>query len=195
VIPVEYILTEKGLEASILASQIQETKNDYHLATISMMPFFGAGSINNTGYLMVPDGSGATIDFNQPSPLTYTYDSPIYGRDEGTPIKQNRTVSNEVRLPVYGINRNDGGFIAIITQGDADAILNATISGVKHSYNSAYFEFRYRSSDSVQLKSQTWDSRYVSVYDSVVEVPDRFTVRYIPMGKDACTYTDMPISD
>ena len=190
-IPVEYTLTDAGLRASIIAAEIEEDKDGFFLAAIQLLPSFGAAGPDQQGYIMVPDGSGALIDFNQPSPSTFTYSKTIYGRDDATPLKQKTGSPSVVNMPVLGVNMPGGGFTAIATSGEANATVNAMISGVKQSYNSAYFGFVYRSADSVQMKAQAYDSRMITIMDTLREYPDTFTVNYTLMDKGQNTYSDM----
>ena len=66
-IPVRYILNDRGLNASILFSDIKENK-DNKLDTISFLPYLGAGDMNDEGFMLVPDGSGAIIYMNNGKP-------------------------------------------------------------------------------------------------------------------------------
>ena len=59
-IPVEYTLQEDFLEARIVTDEIVEGEDSF-VASISLLPYFGAGSQDDEGYMLVPDGSGSLI--------------------------------------------------------------------------------------------------------------------------------------
>jgi len=62
-IPVEYTLQEDFLEARIVTDEIVEGEDSF-VASISLLPYFGAGSQDDEGYMLVPDGSGSLIFMN-----------------------------------------------------------------------------------------------------------------------------------
>lgn len=57
-VPVLYTLDSFGLTASVLTSEIKESEKN-KITEISLLPYFGAASVNDSGYFLVPDGSGA----------------------------------------------------------------------------------------------------------------------------------------
>ena len=62
-IPVEYTLENDYLNAKVEMDSI--TENGVGLLTaINLLPTFGAGNWDDQGYLFVPDGSGAIVNFN-----------------------------------------------------------------------------------------------------------------------------------
>lgn len=117
VIPVEVKLEDDSLSASILVEEITEQEDsENRIAQISFVPYFGAVGPAEEGYAVVPDGSGAIIEFNQTGASAYTYSQRIYGRDFGQEIKSQSSVTQDARLPVFGINRNGAGMVAIIDE-------------------------------------------------------------------------------
>lgn len=62
-IPIEYTLRDDSLKVTIGADRIEEV-GGIQIGTIDLLPFFGAGSMEDSGYLFVPSGSGAIIQFN-----------------------------------------------------------------------------------------------------------------------------------
>ena len=45
------------------------------------VPFFGAGGLNDTGYALIPDGSGSLMTFNKEVKNLSQYIGYIYNRD------------------------------------------------------------------------------------------------------------------
>ena len=62
-VPVRYALNGERFDASILTDGILEYGTN-KIKSIEFLPYFGAGGMNEDGYLFVPDGSGALIYFN-----------------------------------------------------------------------------------------------------------------------------------
>lgn len=81
VIPLEFTLTEDALDVAILAGEIQETNDAYRLTTLSLLPYFGAAGSEEDGYLFVPDGSGALIEWNKTGGVLDDYSQYVYGRE------------------------------------------------------------------------------------------------------------------
>ncbi|MBO7252656.1 MAG: hypothetical protein J6V25_08515, partial [Oscillospiraceae bacterium] len=79
-IPVQYFLTEDGFQAEIVVDEIEGVGyNPFMIESIALLPFFGAGGLEDEGYLMVPDGSGALIDFNNNKQARQSYMEKVYG--------------------------------------------------------------------------------------------------------------------
>ncbi|MBR5859423.1 MAG: hypothetical protein IKZ05_05815, partial [Clostridia bacterium] len=73
----------------------------YTLSDVLILPFGGAGDVNNSGYMFSPDGSGSLIDFSDLS-SQFTNANNLYGQDYAyhTISGQNSEVA---RLPVFGV--------------------------------------------------------------------------------------------
>jgi len=61
----EYYLDESGLKIDLPANGVRFDEDKYTLNYIRVLPYFGAGNGTNEGYVFVPDGSGALLDFKQ----------------------------------------------------------------------------------------------------------------------------------
>ena len=85
--------------------------------------------------MLVPDGSGALIRFNNGKGRMAEYTQDIYGRDGAIAMKAQGPVVQTAALPVFGIQKNGQAFLAVIQEGDARARLHANVSGVTSEYN------------------------------------------------------------
>ena len=138
-IPVQYTLTEDGFQAEIVVNEIKGVgSNPYMIDTISLLPYFGAGGLEDEGYLFVPDGPGALIDFNTDKKTIQTYNAPVYGRNITIEAKKQESVRESAMLPVFGSKVNDHAFFAVITSGDANSTISAAVSKKDSSYNHVY---------------------------------------------------------
>ncbi len=148
VIPVRYTIDGEGLSVEIRASEIQELFTErYVLASVSVLPFFGAGGLADDGYLFVPDGSGALIDFNNGKESASAYSANIYGDDTAISRAYLTTVTESVRLPVFGIKNGDYALLAVVEEGDASGKISASVSRKGNSYNYVYSEMVFRRSE------------------------------------------------
>lgn len=144
-IPVVYTLTDGGLQASVQADQIEELWSEvYLLQGIDLLPFFGAGGLDDEGYLFVPDGSGAIVNFNNGKERFSIYNQMVYGSDNMVVRQTGSEPIQQISMPVFGIRKNRSGFLAVITDGAAEAGIKATVSKKSSDYNQVYSYMLYR---------------------------------------------------
>ena len=189
IVPMDVTLGENFVEVSVPVEEVESTGNEKRnttLMSISLLPFFGAGSAHDEGYFLLPDGSGALMHFNNQK---YNYDmyfQDIYGADQNYVQDVYRLVQEDVSLPIYGIKKNDQALLAVITEGAATARINAYPNGKRTSYASAYPEFTLRGSDSLYLNQAD-----VKVYYKDKPMADKVAVRFYPVDADQADYSGM----
>jgi len=106
----------------------------YPITNISILPYFGAGSTNDEGFMFVPEGGGSIINFNNGKLKQNWYYADMYGWD----LAESRdAVITETRnvFPVFGLANGNSGFISVIESGSEYAVINADISGKLGTYN------------------------------------------------------------
>lgn len=199
-IPVEYHLNEKGLVVDIVASDIMEGKEDlnYTLTDIALLPFFGAAGMDSEGYLFVPDGSGALIYLNNDKASYGAYSQMVYGRDTALVTEKISVETETARIPVFGMKDGENGFVAVISEGDTNATINAMTSGMINGYNNAYVSFRYRPfTRTTFLQGNTYaaDGKGGSVVSltisSVVPKVETYSIEYMLLSDENLDYVDM----
>ena len=161
--------------------------------TVSLLPFFGAADMEEDGYILVPDGSGALIYFNNDKASYGAYSQYVYGRDNGL-VTEALTVDTEtVRMPVFGITNGTDGYLAVITQGDSDASVNAMTSGVGNSYNNVYASFTYRvfTISTFLFGTGSVDTTNVLTLSEVENTMPAYGVDYILLSEEGLDYVDM----
>lgn len=126
------------LEGSDLVVEVPmdeiEYKEDYPLLYLTILPYFGAAGTEDEGYMLVPEGGGALINFNNGKTAQSNYYANMYGWD----MAQVRTaLVHETRtyFNVFGISNEEDSYICILEEGAPYASIQADISGRNHSYN------------------------------------------------------------
>lgn len=158
VIPVQYTLTEAGLRAEILFSEIEENGTNT-INRIKFLQYFGTAGEEDEGYLVIPDGSGAIVNFNNKKNSDgVMYAKDIYGIDYAKVTEAELETSREesINLPVYGMVKNGYGFLAEVVSGAEIAELNAATSGNRlvGAYNTINTTATYRVNYKVPLMGQ-----------------------------------------
>ncbi|WP_026653062.1 DUF5696 domain-containing protein [Butyrivibrio proteoclasticus] len=102
--------------------------------TVSPLPYFGAGGPNDKGYMLVPEGGGALINFNNGKTAQSSYYTNLYGWDMC--LSRDAVVHNtRAYYGVYGISEGNDSFICVLEGGKAYASVRADIAGKNNSYN------------------------------------------------------------
>lgn len=130
-----YRLEGNDLVVQVPMSEI-EFLEDYPIYTLTVLPYFGAGGMDEEGYLLVPEGGGALINFNNGKLAQSSYYTNLYGWD----MASGRTaVVHDTRayFNVFGIARQDNAFLCFLEDGASYASIRADISGRTNSYNYA----------------------------------------------------------
>ena len=102
----EYRLDDFGLSVRLPANGIRFNETLYRLEDITILPWMGAGSTENTGYAFYPDGSGAIFRFeDNQERKDLKIEGKVYGQDFAY---HSITGTNQeiVRYPVFGIVQN-----------------------------------------------------------------------------------------
>ena len=145
-----YALHDGGFTVTVPSADI--TGDDKTPVTdIALLPFFGCGGTKDQGRILVPDGSGSLIRFNNGKVTADGYEQKIYGRDLALSQQNQDAPSQPALLPVFGVGRNGSGFVASIDGGYASAYVMADVAGKTVSYNHVYGSFRVRAYDQVSM--------------------------------------------
>ncbi len=161
------------------------------VVTLSLFKDLGAGNRDEDGYIITPDGSGAVIKFNNGKTKSSEYNQKLYGKDIAISQDMAPAKTEQAYLPIMGIVKEDNALLAVVTEGSAYASARASINGQgATAYNSAWFDFALRSSDSYFMgQSNTALDAF-----EVNKVPESdITVRYYPMAKEDADYVDVAL--
>ena len=159
-IPVEIIAQNNGsLKTLIDVEKIQET-GKYKLFTITLLPYFLAENTKESGFIFLPDGSGAVMNFNNEKLNYAQYSTPVYGGDYGEIPDEKIVNAQRITMPVFGISSGKNGIFTVISKGAAQSTISATTSGIDSCYNAVCNSFEIRSTTTYSL-DQGWQGKKV----------------------------------
>ncbi len=186
VIPVTYTLKNDYLEAAVLASQLDEGENNY-LVSVDLLPYFGAATPKDKGYLFVPDGCGAIARFNNNAAPSEDYKKTVYGDDMGY-VSEGRKAKNEnILFPVFGTVYDSGSaLMGIITEGDAGAAISVKTGSSQTYFNTVNSQMTYRIYSTGESFYENDRTKTISTITHTPFGTERYAVRYYPLcGQDA----------
>ncbi|MFT3951854.1 MAG: DUF5696 domain-containing protein [Oscillospiraceae bacterium] len=195
-IPLVYTLDATGLTVSVDTANIVEKNNStvdgYRLLEVSITPNFGAAPTTDIagnpveGYMVVPDGSGAIINYNNGKGHYQPYIQQLYGKDL-TPVPATApAVTKQAYLPVCATVSGNDGLVMIATDGDSFASIQANVSGdktEKQSYNKVGYTFEVRSTDKYFMAGAGTEG--LNVIEKGDIKTDRIAVKFCPVSNDA----------
>lgn len=186
---VYFSLDEQGITVSVPADRIVQN-GENRIFSIVVMPYFGAASTSEEGYLLIPDGCGAIIPFEDSAAKeerVYSYQ--LYGnaeQDMNALIERDEQDIKNMMLPVYGICRENSGVLAAVSEGAENAVLNVVPNGYQcTNLARAYFTLNYIYTESLMLNGKT-----INQIMPTQELSDR-SIKYFILESDACEYSDM----
>ena len=186
-IPLRITIDENGINASVDCTKIvEESPEKWMIYCISLLPYFGAGGPDVEGYIMVADGSGAIMNFNNGSYSKLGYSSHIYGRDISKYLVSKPAESYPITMPVFGIKRANSAVCSIVTAGAAQSTFWCYPNGSISSYANIYAAFDLRETDIVVLSEDTNSASQSTLYQKGDISLDEIAVSYRSItGADA----------
>ena len=160
-VTVVYRLEGDDLVVEVPLDQISYNP-DYPITTLDVLPAFGAADMSAEGYILVPEGTGAIINYNNGKTTQNAYYANMYGWDWASIRKE---VVSETRMifPVFGMATEGSSFLCIIEDGVSWAGVNADIAGRNGfgSFNSANAEYTIIHGDSYDVSERTNNNVYM----------------------------------
>lgn len=191
IIPIMFTLKDEYLEVEVLIDSINEM-GESRVQTISLMYSFGAGNPQDDGYVLLPDGMGSLMPFNETYQNVSVYNGYVYAKDPTADVSLTAysygvDLTETIHLPVYGIKKNNGGYVAIITQSEANVSLKAYCAGMLNSYNFVYPTINIR--DSQTRRTGSGNSGAGVYYSDVL--PQNLVMRVYPLSGNNANYVGM----
>jgi len=187
-IPLQITLNQNGFSARVLVEKIKENSD---LFDLSVLPYFSAGYPDEEGYILLPDGSGSLMHFNNHRTTAADYRVQIYGRDALSSAVTKPQESKNANMPVFGFKNQNGIALAIIEKGAAQAAINAVPNEKNTPYAIAYPEFSLRGTDTVVLGENTGSAQSYLMYQEDDISIDGIDIRYVLVADDKADYNTM----
>lgn len=150
-VPVEYAVTENGFEVKVLSDLIESGSKDYHIQSISVLPYFNCGVVSDSeGYMLLPDGSGSIMNINQCDNAGYT--QKLYGLDLACENQETSVLMKNAAMPLFGYSSGGGSFLSFVEGAAPMAKVNAYRAGNTEYLAHAYTEFELYSTDSFTMR-------------------------------------------
>lgn len=154
-----YRLDGKDLIVEIPYSEIRY-RSEYPLTYVSPLPMFGAAGTDAEGYMFIPEGGGAIINYNNGKLSQSAYYANLYGWDYG--MERREAVSEtENAFPVFGATQGDAAFICIMEGASSYGGVNADISGRFNSFNTVYAQYNVIHAAQYNVSNKTAELVYI----------------------------------
>ena len=154
------------------------------MADFYLFPNLGAARSDTgvQGALLVPDGTGALIDFQSRKFVSSQYVAPVYGPDIALANGFDSTLRSEmektkVAYPVFGVIREGNTLLAILDAGETQASVVASRAGVQTGFNTVGARFNYRAKYKVITNSSTGDG-YLNYTSFAIREPRRVLYQF-----------------
>lgn len=158
-ISVIYRLDGSDLLVEVPLQSIRYT-SDFPPIRVNILPNFGAGGVSDQGFVLLPEGGGAIMRFNNGKAAQNSYFANIYGWDYAS---SRDAVVHEtgVRFPVFGMANGGSAFLCMMEGQAANASLSADVSGRGNSYNTASASYNLLHSDAFNVTDRTIETIYM----------------------------------
>lgn len=175
-ITVQYILEGAELLVKVPMEKI-EYNSDYPIVELSVLPYMGAANTEEKGFVLVPDGTGGIINFNNGKTGQQTYLSEMYGWDYG--VSRDMVVDeSKSTFPMFAVsNETDGdSFICISEEGSSYSSVKSDIAGKENGYNYGRFVYKMIHGEDMDISSKS--DTTVRSYESSLP-KENLTQRYV----------------
>lgn len=187
-VTVYYELAKNGFKMTVDCDKISVDGNAT-LTAVYLLPYYEAAFATENGYMLLPDGSGAIIDFGNKNLNLSDVAIPIYGNDEAITTKQKTEYAERATMPYFGIAKENKGTFAVIEKGDALATVYSTLSGRALPVSTAYCGFNLRPFEMITLQSVSTSTSY-NIYSSQ-HYKGEISVLYMLLNATDSNYSKM----
>ena len=162
-------------------------RDEYPITYLSPLPMFCAAGPDAEGFMVVPEGGGAIIRYNNGKLSQNEYSANLYGWDYGVERKEAPS-ETENAFPVFGATVGDASYICILEGASSYATIFADIGGEGHKngFNNVYARYNIIHAAEYSVSNKT--AKRVYVYEK--QIPDDcIRQRYRFIGSNS--YADM----
>lgn len=185
----EYRLEEDNLVVTLPTDSIEEHGGGY-IYRVQLLRYMGAGGTEEEGYMLVPNGSGSLINFNNGKTSSEDYSQFIYGIDALAMDYTVIDIGEDIRMALFGISRPDCGILATIEDGQSLASISASVAGKVNEYNFVYPTFSLRGTDRLSMFGTTGNEAELPILETNHYTTD-CTIRYTFLTEENASYAAM----
>ena len=158
----------------------------YPITQLSVLPYFGAGGPEDEGYMLIPEGGGSIIKFNNGKTRQNGYYADCYGWDYAM---ERKAVITETRAayPVFGIGYPDSSVLSVIEKGAEYAGITAEIAGKLGSYNYVRADYKMLHREQYEVTARSQSAQFV--YEP--QLPQNEYIEQSFIFVDSGSYVDM----
>ena len=202
-IAIEYSLNENGLGVLIPGNSVKTNTNangePYEVTNIDVLPYFTSVSRaeNADGYAVIPDGSGAILEFDNDKANYPSYSKRIYSSDVTFTSYTLTASTTDILLPMYAyvftgdVNHNAKAMVVEALDGAAQVTLKADTSNRgKNTFNYAYYNIIYRESQRIVIGTSKFNRNATTQYTkNAVTCDYSFNYMCLDTNKYEANYT------
>ena len=161
-------------------------KHAYPIIQLSVLPYFGASTEGENGFMLVPEGGGSLIYFNNGKTKQNGYYADLYGWDYGIDRKAVIT-ETKIAYPVFGEAFEESSFITVIKNGAEYAGITAEIAGKLGNYNYIRADYKMIHGEQYEVSSRNTSAQYA--YEANLPKGESITQVYSFINSNS--YVDM----
>ncbi len=156
------------------------------ITLLTPLPYFGAGGKDEEGFMLVPEGGGGLITYNNGKTAQSSYYANVYGWDY---CQRRRYVIHNTRayFNAFGHSSGDGSFLCIMEDGSSYAAVKASVGGKLNDYN--YVDAEYTICPKEEFEVSNMSSSAVYSFQTNLPENEKITQRYRFI--DGTDYVDM----
>ncbi|MBR3741076.1 MAG: hypothetical protein IKN04_11590 [Clostridia bacterium] len=184
----EFLLEGNSLVARVPYSGIRED-GGFSLVSVDMLPFLFSATDQAEGFFFYPDGCGAVMEFQDNAHYkesTRLYS--VYGDYQKQPalLDMFSQEAPQVLMPVFGVNREGRGLLAIIETGAETSRISLNSSNNIIGINYLFANFQYRRS----FDDKRVTTRDIKVFDKD-DIETDYQVRILFLEEENPDYSVM----
>lgn len=194
-IPVQFVLKNNGLEASIDLEKIGENADEtgYRVFNISLAPYLSSVKNSKDNYLVVPSGSGAIMYSDERGEgIARSFSGRVYGEDVTKDKLESVTEEQAIRMSVFGAASGENNLTCIINEGAELSTIHANAGSKDIGYSNIYPEFNVRGSNTTTIDYGGSTGKSQAEYFSAQRISKgKISVIYTPSSSGKEAYTDI----
>ena len=189
-VTVDYTLREDNMLVSLDTSKITEGEKVL-VEKVSIAPYFcGIKNESEDTYLFMPSGSGTLVYPTITESVPTVVNEQVYGMDYADMLRAENTLSESVRLPVYGAKNGDIATLAIIEQSAECADITVCKNDSNVGFATVYGSFTVRGYTKIEVPRNFASAmNYMKLYAEPTK--KIMSIAFYPLSGENADYNGM----